>query len=198
MTHDPGPRAGTPRLTRRQMLGGVVGTAAAIWAATAYRRRAALADPALVSFEVHPAPRQFPELSFSDDLGTTRSLASFPGRVVLLNVWATWCPPCREEMPALDRLQAALGGPDFEVVAVSIDAQGLPVVRSFFRQVGIARLRPYLDSQHEAEALATLGIPVTFLIDREGREIARKRGPAAWDDPAIVRKIRGQLPSAGT
>jgi hypothetical protein len=96
-------------------------------------------------------------------------------------------------MPALDRLQGALGGPDFEVVAISIDAQGLPVVRTFFKQVGITRLRTYLDSQHEAEAFTTLGIPITLLIDREGREIARKRGPATWDDPSVVRTIRRQL-----
>ena len=172
----------------------VVGAASLIWVAAAHRRRTALADPALVTFEAHPAPRPLAPLKFGDEHGTSLSLTAFRGRTVLLNVWATWCPPCREEMPALDRLQGELGGPDFEVVAVSIDVQGLPVVRPFFKQVGITRLRAYLDSHNEAEAaFASLGIPITLLIDREGREIARKRGPATWDDPRVVQTIRRQL-----
>jgi thiol-disulfide isomerase/thioredoxin len=185
---------GAPLVTRRQTLVAVVGAASLIWAAGAYRRRTALADPALVTFEPHPEPRPFAPLRFSDENETSLSLTAFRGRAVLLNVWATWCPPCREEMPALDRLQGELGGADFEVVALSIDMQGLPVVRAFFKQVGIARLRMYVDSHNEAEAaFASLGIPVTLLIDREGREIARKRGPATWDDPRVVQAIRRQL-----
>ena len=100
-------------------------------------------------------------------------------------------------MPALDRLQAAVGGPDFEVVAISIDAQGLPAVRTFFKQRGIVRLRPYADSQGEAGALAALGIPITVLIDRAGHEIGRKQGPAIWDDPVIMQTIRRQMSSSG-
>ena len=198
-TRGPGidPPVGTPRLGRRQALVAVAGAAALVWAGGAYRQRMAQSDPALLTFDIHPAPREFPPLRFSDEQGTILGLAAHRDRTVLLNVWATWCPPCREEMPALDRLQAALGGSDFEVVAISIDAQGLPAVRTFFKQLGILRLRPYVDSQGEAGALAALGIPITVLIDRAGREIGRKQGPAIWDDPGIMRTIRRQMTTSG-
>lgn len=117
---------------------------------------------------------------------TRRALLARLG--VLLNVWATWCLPCREEMLALGRLQAALGGPSFEVVAASIDAGGLPVVQAFFKQVGVKHLHAYLDTFREAAALA-IGIPLALLIDRDGREAGRKLGPATWDDPKVVRQI---------
>ena len=122
------------------------------------------------------------------------SLTDFRGRVVLLNVWATWCPPCREEMPTLDRLQAALGGPNFQVVTVSIDAEGLPVVQPFFRQIGIKHLHPYIDTFNEVGTLGAFGIPLTLLIDRDGREVARKTGPATWDDPRVTATIHRYLP----
>ena len=122
------------------------------------------------------------------------SLAAFRGKFVLLNVWATWCTPCREEMPTLDRLQATLGGPDFEVVALSIDQGGAPVVQDFFRQTGVKRLHPFMDLFGETtSALGVIGLPLTLLIDRQGREIGRKLGPAVWDDPQIVELIRSRL-----
>lgn len=188
---------GTPRLGRRQALVAVAGAAALVWAGGAYRQRLARSDPALLTFDIHTASRELPPLRFSDEQGAILSLSALRDRTVLLNVWATWCPPCREEMPALDRLQAALGGPDFEVVTISIDAEGLPAVRTFFRQVGIVHLRPYVDSQRDAGALAALGIPITLLLDRAGREIGRKQGPAIWDDPGIMRTIRRQMSPSG-
>jgi hypothetical protein len=85
----------------------------------------------------------------------------------------------------------------FEVVTISIDGEGLPAVRAFFRQVGIQHLHPYFDSFHEARTLSAAGIPITLLIDQEGREIARKRGPATWDDPAVMRTIQSHVPVGG-
>lgn len=184
---------GTPHLSRRQALLGAAGVAAVVWASGAYRQHVAQNDPALVTLDLHLAPRELAPLRFSDERGTVRTLSSLRGQVVLLNVWATWCPPCREEMPALDRLQAALGGSRFEVVAVSIDAEGLPAVQAFFKQVGLKHLHPYLDSFHDVGALGAMGIPTTLLIDREGREIARKRGPATWDDPGVMQTIRARV-----
>lgn len=185
----------TPRVSRRAAITAVAGLAALTAGWGFYQAKAAKRRPDLTSFTPHPVPRSAGELRFSDENGVPKSLADFRGRVVLLNVWATWCPPCREEMPTLDRLQASLGGPDFEVLTVSIDAQGLPVVRTFFKQIGIKHLHPYIDSLHEVGALGATGVPLTLLIDREGREVARKLGPATWDDPKVVQTIRGYLPA---
>ncbi len=151
--------------------------------------------PAGALIDMHASPRALPNLGFSDGLGQPTSLAAFRGRTVLLNVWATWCTPCREEMPTLDRLQSQLGGPAFEVAALSIDQGGLPVVQAFYQSIGIRHLAQYLDSSGEATAaLVATGIPLTLLIDPEGREIGRKLGPAAWDDTAMVELIRRHLP----
>ncbi|MEO6971965.1 MAG: copper chaperone PCu(A)C [Rhodoferax sp.] len=154
----------------------------------------AATQAASTSLMLHPEPRSLPPLRFADGAGAPTSLAAFRGKLVLLNVWATWCTPCREEMPTLDRLQATLGGPDFEVVALSIDQGGAPVVQDFFRQIGIQRLHPYTDQFREtASAVGVNVVPLTLLIDRQGREIARKLGPAVWDDPKLVEQIRSQL-----
>lgn len=162
--------------------------------AEVYRRRSS-AGHVVSGVTVHARPIGLPELRFTDENGASTGLAAFRGRVVLLNVWATWCPPCREEMPTLDELQRQLGGPGFEVVTLSIDSGGLPVVQAFFHQVGIRHLRPYLDSSHHGAALVAAGIPLTLLIDRDGREAARKLGPAKWDDPQIVELIRRFVPA---
>ncbi len=77
-------------------------------------------------FAVHESPRPLPDIQFEDGQGEAMSLADLRGKIVLLNIWTTWCAPCRREMPTLERLQAELGGPDFEVVALSIDRKGLP------------------------------------------------------------------------
>ena len=139
-------------------------------------------------------PKPLPELRFQDGAGRARSLDDFRGKVVLLNVWATWCTPCREEMPALDRLQAKLGGRDFEVVALSIDQQGAQVVRKFFDEVGIKSLELYVDPSAQAGfKLATVGLPTTVMVDRAGREVGRRVGPAEWDAPKLVEELRGLI-----
>jgi thiol-disulfide isomerase/thioredoxin len=139
------------------------------------------------NFVLHAAPKPIPAVSFDDDQGRRRSLADFRGKVVLLNIWATWCPPCRREMPSLDRLQSTLGGPDFEVAALSIDRAGIDVVRKFYAEVGIRNLAVYIDTSGKApRELGTVGVPSTLLIDREGRELGRLAGPAEWDASEIV------------
>ncbi|MDE2166340.1 MAG: TlpA family protein disulfide reductase [Alphaproteobacteria bacterium] len=139
-------------------------------------------------------PRSLPELHFANADGKDLSLGDFRGRVVLLNLWATWCVPCRKEMPTLDRLDAKLGGPGFEVVALSIDRRGLAAVQPFFKELGIKALRIYLDQSGKAAfTLDAPGLPTTLLIDRDGREIARKIGPAEWDSPEIEEVIRQHL-----
>ncbi|MAM60013.1 MAG: redoxin [Maritimibacter sp.] len=140
-----------------------------------------------LGFAVKPAPAPLPELSFMDGQEQPLTLENFEGKVVLLNLWATWCPPCREEMPTLDRLQAKLGGDEFEVVALSIDRGGLEVIRDFFDETGVEHLALYNDPQGEtAVTLSALGLPTTLLIDREGRELARLVGAAEWDSAEMV------------
>jgi thiol-disulfide isomerase/thioredoxin len=142
-------------------------------------------------FTVWSEPRPVPAVQFIDDDGRPRSLADFNGEVVLLNVWATWCGPCREEMPTLDRLQQQLGSADFEVVALSVDQAGEQVVRDFYREVGVQHLGLYIDSSAQAAIdLNAIGLPTTLLLDRQGREVGRKLGAAEWDSPEVVEYLR--------
>ena len=144
------------------------------------------------NFILHDAPKPIAEVRFEDGQGKALSLADFRGKVVLLNVWATWCGPCRREMPSLDRLQGLLGGDDFQVVPLSIDRAGVAVVRKFYTEVGLRKLPIYIDTAGTAtRVLATVGVPATLLLDREGRELGRLIGPAEWDEPAIVEFLRG-------
>jgi thiol-disulfide isomerase/thioredoxin len=139
------------------------------------------------NFLLRDAPVAVPELEFADGEGHPRSLADFRGKIVLLNIWATWCLPCRKEMPTLDRLQAALGGDDFEVVALSIDRRGVDAVKKFFNEIGVQHLAIYVDSARKANyALDVEGLPATLLIDRRGLELGRISGPAEWDAPEMV------------
>lgn len=142
-------------------------------------------------------PRPVPVVNFVNGDGKPMTSADFRGRTVLLNVWATWCAPCRKEMPTLDRLEQKLGGPNFEVVALSIDRQGRAVVTPFYRELGIKALRLYLDQSAKAIGpLEVVGLPTTLLIDRNGHEIGRKIGPAQWDSAENVELIRRYVAAA--
>jgi thiol-disulfide isomerase/thioredoxin len=136
-------------------------------------------------------PQPVPPFAFADDAGHSLGLADFKGRAVVLNLWATWCIPCRQEMPSLDRLQAELGGPRFQVVAVSIDKQGAAVVQPFYRELGLRSLGIYLDSFGKAPSVLGIeGVPATLLIDSDSREIGRKLGVLDWGSPAVVGALR--------
>lgn len=128
-----------------------------------------------------------PEISFLDAQGNERSLADFQGRVVVLNLWATWCAPCRKEMPSLDRLEATLGGEDFEVVALAIDRGQLAKIEDFYQEVGIENLEIYHDQTAKAgRSLRAPGLPTTLIIDRSGQEVGRVLGDAEWDGEDVV------------
>lgn len=137
------------------------------------------------------ASRDVPQMTFLGPAERPYTLEDFRGKLVLVNIWATWCAPCREEMPALDRLQQALGGPDFEVVALSIDKDGMAAVRRFYDEIGVRALAPYVDpSMRAGSALRIVGVPTTLLLDRQGGERWRKTGPEKWDAPEIVAALR--------
>ncbi len=137
------------------------------------------------------APKAIPELRFVDEAGRAHTLADFRGKVVLLNVWATWCEPCREEMPALDRLQARLGGERFQVLTLSVDLQGAPIARKFYSEVGIRALPIYIDPTAKAAfVLGAPGLPATLLVDRQGREVGRHLGAVKWDAPEVMERLQ--------
>jgi thiol-disulfide isomerase/thioredoxin len=145
-------------------------------------------------FLVHGAPKPLPDIAFRDGEGNARSLEDFRGKVVLLNIWATWCTPCRREMPTLDRLQGALVGKDFEVIALSIDRAGAGPVGKFYGDIGITRLATYIDVSGKAvRDVGAPGLPTTLLVDRKGREAGRLVGPAEWDSPAMMTFIRNRI-----
>ena len=146
------------------------------------------------NFTVSDPPKPLPNIAIEDGAGAAGKLADFHGKFVLLNIWATWCIPCRKEMPTLDRLQGKLGGPDFEVVALSIDRKGADVVRKFYAEVGIRNLAIHIDAKTEAQsALGVVGIPTTLLLDREVRETGRLIGPAEWDSPEMVEFLKAAI-----
>src|SRR5690606_30661502 len=125
-----------------------------------------------------------------------RTLADWRGKVVLLNLWATWCLPCRKEMPALDRLQEALGSEKFEVVALSVDRKGVEASKKFLDDAKVRNLALYVQPGGGAtSAVRVVGLPATILIDTQGREIGRLLGPAEWDSDDAQRLIRSVLAS---
>jgi len=155
-----------------------------------------LAKGPMAAFVVKPAGQPMTNIIFQDESGAETGLDKWKGRVVLLNLWATWCAPCRKEMPELDALQQKLGSADFEVVAVSLDRQGAETARKFLDETKATNLKLYLDPTSRAlDAVKAPGLPATVLIDREGHEVGRLVGPADWASPeavALVEKVISQ------
>jgi thiol-disulfide isomerase/thioredoxin len=150
-------------------------------------RVAPLAKDDFSALAVQSDPKPMPELAFSGPQGPT-TLAGFKGRAVVLNAWATWCVPCREEMPALDRLQGEAGNEAFAVVTVNIDTARLERPKAFLQEIGVENLAFYADStakifQTLQQQGIALGLPTTLLIGPDGCEIGHMAGPAKWDGP---------------
>jgi thiol-disulfide isomerase/thioredoxin len=155
---------------------------------------AGLNKGAMAAFLARPKPLDLGEVGFVDGEGATKSLSDWRGRVVLLNIWATWCVPCRDEMATLDKLEAALGGKDFQVVAVNIDRGGSDKPKSFLAEAGATHLSLYTDPSGKLfSKLKAVGMPTTLLLDREGREIGRLVGPANWDSPDALALIKAAI-----
>jgi thiol-disulfide isomerase/thioredoxin len=148
----------------------------------------------MAAFVFRNAPQALPPFKFQDAEGKERTLADWRGKVVLLNLWATWCLPCRKEMPSLDRLQKEVGSDKFEVVALSVDRKGLEASKKFLDDIKIERLGLYVDPSARASTdLRVVGLPATLLLDAEGREIGRLLGPAEWDGEDAKHLIRAVL-----
>ncbi|MGD0720934.1 MAG: TlpA disulfide reductase family protein [Roseiarcus sp.] len=157
-------------------------------------RLAPLAQGEVAALNVDKAPRPAVAIAFDGADGRKLTLADFKGRSVLLNLWATWCVPCRAEMPALDRLQAKVGGADFEVVAINIDTSRLDRPPAFLEAAGVRTLARYADSSADSfEALKVagkaLGLPTSLLIGPDGCELAVMAGPARWDSDDALKLV---------
>ena len=159
-----------------------------------------LARGEVAAFQVAAQPERAPALAFDADDGSHKTLADFNGRTILLNLWATWCEPCRREMPALDKLQADLGGPGFQVIAVNIDTRNLDRPQVWLANAGIGRLGYFSDKEAKIfqdlrRAKQAEGMPTTLLIDGHGCRLGTMSGPAEWASPDGLALIRAALPS---
>lgn len=164
-------------------------------------RSAASLMPAGSPFVPADPPSAAPPVRFTDGAGRPVSLADFSGKVVLVNLWATWCGPCVKEMPSLDRLQGQMGGSDFAVVALSVDRGGLSAVAPFFRRIGVRSLPVYLDPAGVSLGqFHVRGLPTTILVDRRGHERGRAEGAVDWtgaDAEAVIGRLIGRGGMAG-
>ncbi len=146
-------------------------------------------------------PQTLAGLAFNDPDGKPATLAAHAGKTVLVNLWATWCAPCRAEMPALDELQQKMGGDDFEVVAINVDSGGNEKPKAFLEEIEVSSLAYYSDNSMgvfndlKTKGLA-LGLPVTVLVDADGCLLAHMNGPAEWSTPDAVSFIETALDDA--
>jgi thiol-disulfide isomerase/thioredoxin len=164
------------------------------------RRLAPLARGEVAAFAVADPSRRLPDLAFRDAAWAERHLSDWRGRTVLLNLWATWCVPCRKEMPALEALESKLGGPGFEVVAINIDTRDGDKPRAWLKEVGIDQLGYYADQTAKVfQDLKTIGraagMPTTLLVDPAGCEIGTVAGPAEWASEDAVKLVTAALKS---
>jgi thiol-disulfide isomerase/thioredoxin len=161
-------------------------------------RIAPLAHGEIAALAMAQTPFHVPPLGFKDAEGHDRTLADWRGRTVLLNLWATWCVPCRREMPALDALQAKLGGPKFQVVAVNIDTRDPAKPLAFLKQIGVTHLTYFTDESAQVfEDLKTagkaFGMPTTLIVDPKGCEIGDMAGPAEWASDDGVKLVSAAI-----
>lgn len=143
-------------------------------------------------------PVAVPDMAVTDMAGGEHHLADYKGKIVVLNFWATWCAPCRAEMPALDALNKELGGADFIVIPVATGRNELTGITRFFQETGVTSLEVLLDPKMElAHQMGVMGLPVTVILNREGQEIARLMGDAEWSSDsakAIIQALIAESP----
>jgi thiol-disulfide isomerase/thioredoxin len=162
------------------------------------RKIAPFARGEVAAVNVAKSPMRVPDLAFTDAAGKPMVLADFKGRTVLLNLWATWCVPCRKEMPTLDAVQAKLGGPNFQVVAVNIDTRDPGKPKQFLADIGVHSLAYYTDPSaktfQDLKAVGrAFGMPTTMLVDPNGCELGTIAGPAEWASDDAVKLLQAAL-----
>jgi thiol-disulfide isomerase/thioredoxin len=165
------------------------------------RKLAPLAHGEVAALTMATAPLRLPDLTFEDAAGEPKKLSDWRGRTVLVNLWATWCVPCRKEMPALESLQTKLGGPDFEVVAVNIDTRDPDKPKNFLKEANLTRLGYFSDEKakvfQDLKSIGrALGMPTSVLVDGQGCEIATIAGPADWASDDAVKLITAAMKPA--
>jgi thiol-disulfide isomerase/thioredoxin len=154
----------------------------------------ALAKGPMAGVVIHAQRKTLGAFTFKDANGKDVDLSAWKGRVVLLNLWATWCTPCRKEMPDIAKLQKELGSTDFEVVALSVDRKGLEASQAFLKDIGADNLKAYTDQPSTSlAAIQALGLPASILIDRKGQEAGRILGPAEWASPEAQAMIKALI-----
>ncbi len=162
------------------------------------KKLAPFARGEVAAVNVAQSPLKLPDLAFQDAAGKSLTLEHWRGRTVLLNLWATWCVPCRKEMPALDALEQRLGGPGFEVVAVNIDTRDADKPKAWLKEVGVQKLAYYADASAKTfQDLKSIGrafgMPTTILVDPQGCEIASIAGPAEWASDDAIKLIQAAI-----
>ena len=165
------------------------------------RKIAPLAHGEVAALTMATTPLRLPDLAFEDADGKPKKLSDWRGKTVLVNLWATWCVPCRKEMPALDSLQTKLGGKDFEVVAINIDTRDAEKPKNFLKDTGLTRLGYYSDQKAKVfqdlkNIGKALGMPTSVLVDGQGCEIANIAGPAEWDSEDAIKLIKAAVQPA--
>jgi len=144
---------------------------------------------------IHAEPKKMTSVGFLDENGDKTGLDAYKGKVVLLNFWATWCPPCLAEMPSIDALQADLGGDDFAVVTIASGRNPLPAIKAFFEKANITNLPILRDPRQKfSRANGVFGLPTTLILNKEGKEIARMQGDADWHSEEAIILIKALLP----
>lgn len=219
---NPMPDQPAPRPTKRRLIvlgavlvGAVIGFAAVsnldrLWPRTASgdpicapavalsKKLEPLARGEVAGLTMAKTPLRLPDLTFKDADGQEKKLSDWRGRTVLVNLWATWCVPCRKEMPALDSLETKLGGSDFQVVAINIDTRDAQKPKAFLKEGNLNRLDYFTDTsakvfQDLKGVGRALGMPTSVLVDGKGCEIATIAGPAEWDSEDAVKLIKAAM-----
>ena len=202
-----------PLVAATVVLGGVIGLAATYGlsgfrttggdpgcrsAVATAERIAPLAHGEVAALTMASKPLKLPDLAFEDADGAPKKLSDWRGKTVLVNLWATWCVPCRREMPALDSLQEKLKGPNFEVVAINIDTRDPEKPRKFLEDAKLTRLGYFNDQKakvfQDLKGIGrALGMPTSVLVDGQGCEIGTIAGPAEWNSDDAVKLIEAAM-----